>query len=735
MIGRKLLHYEIVAHVGAGGMGEVWRAHDTRLDREVAIKILAGDFTRDTVQKQRFFREARAASALVHPNIITVHEINSADGIDFIVMEYVRGQSLWELLARGKLPIPRALSYSIQICEALATAHHAGVVHRDLKPGNIMISSSGLVKVVDFGLAKRVSTDVQDGAEPVTGALTGAGVAVGTPAYMSPEQAVGDPVDARSDVYSLGVVMYQMLTGALPFRGKTNAMIVREKLDGRALPLRDTPGLPPRLVSVLEMCLASDPDERFVHGGAVLDALRQLSASLQPPPAAVSMTQAETMAQPTHGRGRRGLAAAAILAGVAVLSIAGWFGRSAATRWLGPGDAARPVSADATAQPAELYRSGTELLHVYYREGNIDKAIEELERALQVRSPYPLAEARLSLAYWRKNAVAPDSHWRSQALTFAQSAVRGDPQLAFAHVAEGAALAVAGRFDEAAAAYARAMTLDPTNPELLWRLGDLAFGQKDPKGAEAYYRRAVDAGKNEWEPNMRLGGFLYREGRYEEALQAYDRARALAPDHARIYANLAAVYHQLDRTDEAAAVLQRSLEITPDTVTYSNLGTLLYFEGRYAEAVSAFERGVQLGAATYLRWGNLADAQRMVATERAKADATYKTAVRLVREHLHANPNDVNARSTLAVYLARDEQPKEALAELNAVLAQTALIPGTLFNCAIVAELTGQRSRALELIGRALAAGYQLREITHEPDLVKLRTDPGYYRLISRDAR
>jgi tetratricopeptide (TPR) repeat protein len=195
------------------------------------------------------------------------------------------------------------------------------------------------------------------------------------------------------------------------------------------------------------------------------------------------------------------------------------------------------------------------------------------------------------------------------------------------------------------------------------------------------------------------------------------------------------VYHQLDRTDEAAAALQRSLEITPDTVTYSNLGTLLYFEGRYAEAVSAFERGVQLGAATYLRWGNLADAQRMVAAERAKADASYKTAIQLVREHLRANPNDVNARSTLAVYLVRDQQPKEALAELNAVLAQTALIPGTLFNCAIVAELTGQRSRALELIGRALSAGYQLREITHEPDLVKLRTDPGYYRLISRDAR
>jgi len=447
------------------------------------------------------------------------------------------------------------------------------------------------------------------------------------------------------------------------------------------------------------------------------------------------MTEAETTAQPTHRRRGRGFAAAAILIGVAMLSTVVWFGRSAATRWWGRGDSALPGAAAGTALPAELYRNGTERLHVYYREGNVDKAIADLERALQLKSPYPLAEARLSLAYWRKNAVTPDPHWRSQALTFAQSAVRGDPQLAVAQMAEGAALAVAGRVDEAAAAYTRATTLDPTSPELLWRLGDLAFARKDPKGAEAYYRRAVEAGKNEWEPHVRLGGFFYREGRYEEALQAYERARSIAPDHARVYANLAAVYHQLDRTDEAAAVLQRSLEIAPDTVTYSNLGTLLYFEGRYAEAVSAFERGVELGAATYLRWGNLADAQRMVATERAKAHASYKTAIRLVREHLHANPTDVNARSTLAVYLVRDEQPQEALTELNAVLAQTPLIPGTLFNCSVVAELTRQRSRALELLGRAMAAGYQLREITHEPDLVNLRTDPGYYRLISRDAR
>src|SRR5262249_48219747 len=256
-------------------MGDVWRARDTRLDREVAIKILGRDTPHDAVRKQRFFREARAASGLAHPNIITVHEINSAEGTDFIVMEFVRGEPLSALLSLGKLPIPQAMSYAMQIAEALAAAHAAGVVHRDLKPGNIMIAASGLVKVVDFGIAKKIGPDSES--QPPAGSLTGAGVAIGTPAYMSPEQAVGDPVDAPSDVYSFGVVLYPMLTGSLPFRGKTNATLVREKLDGRPLPLRKAAGLPDQLAAVVEKCLAADPADRYPSGAAVLAALRQLS--------------------------------------------------------------------------------------------------------------------------------------------------------------------------------------------------------------------------------------------------------------------------------------------------------------------------------------------------------------------------------------------------------------------------------------------------------------------------
>jgi serine/threonine-protein kinase len=732
VIGRKLLHYEIVAHLGTGGMGDVWRAHDTRLDREVAVKILAGDSTHDTVHKQRFLREARAASGLVHPNIITVHEINSADGMDFIVMEYVRGQSLSTLLALGRLPIPQALSYGVQICEALAAAHAAGVVHRDLKPGNIMVASSGLVKVVDFGIAKRLTVHGTD-AHPLTDPLTVSGVALGTPAYMSPEQALGDPVDARSDVYSFGVLLYQMLTGELPFRDKTNATVLREKLDFRPMALRDPGGLQNQLIAVIGKCLAKDPNERYPNGAAMLAALRPLSARLQPPPALV-MTEAETMARLPSPQSRRWWRAAIVVIALAIAGAAVWFGRSTMSRWFGARTSG-PAAVDASASAADLYRQGTDLLHAYYREGNVDKAIQDLERALQLRSPYPLAEARLSLAYARKNGLSPDAHWQSQALALAQSAVRGDPQLAFAHMAAGAALVLRGRFDDAEAAYQRALTLDPANPELLWRMGDLAVARKDAKTGEQYYRRSVATGSNEWEPFMRFGAFLYRQGRYNDAMQAYDTSRQLAPDNTRVYAALAAVYHQLDRTDDAAAALQRSLEIAPDSITYSNLGTLLYFEGRYTEAVSAFERGVQLGANSYLRWGNLGDAQRMVVSERPRAHASYASAIQLVRERLAANGSDPEARSSLAVYLIRDERTRDAVVELDKVLAEKSLTANVLFNCTIVAELAGQRARAIELLGRALAGGYQLHEVTHEPDLVNLRADPEYHRLITQNRK
>ena len=734
MVGRKLLHYEILARIGAGGMGEVWRAHDSRLDREVAIKVLPASGGDASILQQRFLREARAASALIHPNIITVHEINSVDGMDFIVMEYVRGESLAAVLSRSRLSIRQSLDYGVQICEALKTAHEAGVIHRDLKPANIMITGSGLVKVLDFGIAKRLSSSPEADDFATATSLTRAGVTMGTPAYMSPEQTLGDPVDARSDLFSFGVVLYQLLAGTLPFQGTTSLTLVRQIVHETPPNLRLlSPDIPEPLAALVDRCLAKNPDDRYASASAVGEDLRRVAAG-QGTLGSQDTVPTRTLALPSAARVRRQLPRWVPLTALVVLVVvaAAWVGGPALIRWVRDSAASEMRASDADASPQELYRQATDSLRVYYREKNVDRAIEQLERALQRQSPYPLAEARLSLAYWRRNAVSPDAQWQKQAMAHADRAVDGDPQLAIAHVAHGAAFSMAGDFEKAAAAYERASTLDPTNWELLWRMGDHSVRRKDLKAAEQFYRRSVEAAPKEWEAHTRLGGFYYRQGRYRDALAAYEKVRELAPDHARGYSNLAAVYHQLGRTDEAAAVLQQALAIAPDSITYSNLGTLLYFQGRYPEATSAFDRSVALGANTYLRWGNLADAARMTAGGREKAHEAYIRAVQLAREQLENNAGDTNARSSIAVYLIRDNHPKEAMAELEQLLAQKDLAPDVLFKCALVAELAGQRSRALDLLRQTLAAGYQLREIRQEPDLVKLRTDPEYHKLASR---
>src|SRR6478735_9005211 len=225
--GSHLGPYEVLALIGAGGMGEVYRARDPRLDRDVAIKVLPHDRVADESRRQRFVQEAKAASALNHPHIITIHEIESADGIDFLVMEYVRGKSLDALIPRQGMRLGEVLRIAIPVADALAAAHASGIIHRDLKPANVMIGGEGAVKVLDFGLAKLVGAEEDSAAETATvtahGTLSAPGAIAGTAAYMSPEQASGGEVDARSDIFSFGTMLYEMATGARPFVGTTIA--------------------------------------------------------------------------------------------------------------------------------------------------------------------------------------------------------------------------------------------------------------------------------------------------------------------------------------------------------------------------------------------------------------------------------------------------------------------------------------------------------------------------------
>ena len=257
--------YEITGALGAGGMGEVYRARDTRLDRTVAIKVLSADLAPSDEVKARFAREARAISALNHPHICTLHDVGCHDGTDFLVMEYLEGETLATRLARGALPVQQALTYAQQIADALDRAHRHGVVHRDLKPANIILTKAG-IKLLDFGLAKLRSNPAPGavGADVATASVTAQGTILGTLQYMAPEQLEGKDADARTDVFAFGVVLYEMLTGQHPFSGSSSANVIAGILRAPAPALTiDASMASPALDHVIRTCLAKDPDERW----------------------------------------------------------------------------------------------------------------------------------------------------------------------------------------------------------------------------------------------------------------------------------------------------------------------------------------------------------------------------------------------------------------------------------------------------------------------------------------
>ena len=280
MIGRTIGHYEVIEKIGEGGMGAVYKARDIRLDRSVALKMLPGGAVANSERKRRFALEAKAASALNHPNIITIYDIDVADGVDFIAMEYVAGQTLADMIPPDGMEPAQAIQFGVQIADALATAHQSGIVHRDLKPSNIMVNAQGRVKVLDFGLAKLI--------EPVSGeraatrtVQTREGTILGTVSYMAPEQAEGKPVDQRADIFSFGAVLYEMLSGVQPFRRDSDvgtlAAIVRDEA-----PALDAARIPPAVRLVVKRALEKNPGARYASGGELVSALAPLPRAVAP---------------------------------------------------------------------------------------------------------------------------------------------------------------------------------------------------------------------------------------------------------------------------------------------------------------------------------------------------------------------------------------------------------------------------------------------------------------------
>jgi len=374
--GTRVGPYEIIASIGTGGMGEVYRAHDPRLGRDIALKVLPAALAADPDRRERFEREARAAAALNHPNIVTIHSVEEIDGIPLLTLELVEGQTLAELIPAGGLPLDRALALGIALADGVGAAHQRGITHRDLKPANVMVTHDGRVKVLDFGLAKlREDEQMAAAAAMPTAALTGEGRIVGTVAYMSPEQAEGKPVDQRTDVFSLGIILYEMASGARPFTGDTPMSTMSSIIKDTPKPITELrPGLPRELSKIVNRCLAKDVEDRYQSAKDLRNDLRALKNELtsgEIEPISGAGRRASASAASPSRRGLAGVAAAVI---VVAAGVGAWF-------WKGGGaldtPASRPfdtikltrLTTTGNAAMAAMSSDGRYVAHVSARDG------------------------------------------------------------------------------------------------------------------------------------------------------------------------------------------------------------------------------------------------------------------------------------------------------------------------------------------------------------------------------
>jgi len=735
IIGRTISHYSVLEKLGGGGMGVVYKAKDTRLGRSVALKFLPDDISQDTQAIERFRREARAASALNHPNICIIHDIGEFGGRPFIAMELLEGQTLKHRISGKPIETSELLEVGIQIASGLDAAHSKGIVHRDVKPANVFLVRGGQAKILDFGLAKLAVADLHvaesDGdasMHTVTHVryreqLTNPGSSMGTVSYMSPEQARGEELDVRSDLFSLGVVLYEMATGSVPFPGTTAAVIFDGILHSTPVPATQLNSrLPLAFENILGKTLEKDPDLRYQHASDIRADLKRLSRDIE--------SSRRTVVEKTDS-GSVPHAVPAKQKSVAVLYFENQSG----------------------AKEDEYFRDGitedivTELskiaqLEIFPRSEMLafrDKPITALQVGQQLGAAYVL-EGSIRRAGSRVRITAQLVEVSTRHSVWAE---RYDRQLEDVFAIQ----------EEIARSIAQALRITLTPQE------EKTIARKPTENPQAYdfylrgrsYTRRLnmDYGLQMFEQAIQLDanfalahagiahlcGLVYeiREQNpqwIERGLAACARATALAPDLPEVLVARARICYAQKKFDEAALFAQRAIERKPDCEgSWNMLGRAYFASGRHEEAAALTERAIEANGDDYNTYVPYQLALERLGRKK-EAERTRERMSKVLRQQLELVPEDVRARILLACNLAYTGEAEESVRHLQTAVALRPNDGNTLYNAACTYGVLGKKREALDALKKAVAAGYgNINWIAKDSDLDCLHDDPEFRKL------
>ncbi len=729
MIGRTVAQYEVQSRLGSGGMGDVYRALDKVLGRHVALKVLPPKLAANRRRIERFRREARALAALNHPSIVTVYAITEVDGLHLLSMELVEGQTLNDLIGKEGIGLSRFFDIAGPLADALATAHEGGVIHRDLKPSNVMVTKSGQVKVLDFGLAKlkaspRSGLDTQLPTE----VLTVEGHLLGTVPYMAPEQVQGRPADERSDIFSIGVLLYEMATGERPFKGANSVELAAAILHKQPAEVDERKAnIPHHLARIIRHCLEKDPERRIQSAKDLRNALEDLRRELTTTeralvPQALSGSserpaEAPSSAAPPPARWRRLPALVGALAVVLTLAVllwrAGGGGQDSAAR--------HPVGDEAQA----LLDQG----HLFELRGltdeNLAQAEDRYRRALRLDPDNPVIQGRLAayLAAVQRHEPAAERPVEIRRLT--DEALEAEPELVDGWIARGrlalfeedlpGALRAADRAIESASEDYRGYTL----------LGEALIEEGRVDEGFRQLRRGTELAGPDTRARLALASLLWEKGRTDQAIVAYREVLDYVPDSPSALNNLGIIFGQQGRYLDAIPLLKRLLTVARDVDAAINLAVCYFYLDRTEDAIAAYHQALEIEPGHPWATHGLAEAYDKLGDKPA-ARRWFEASIAAYDEKLAAGggrPRLLGLRAVCAAKLGRFDEALAAIAEAESLDPDNMDI---LFNAAQVNALSGRREAMLESMRRAIEAGYQRKEFESDLSFRPFLDDPGF---------